>query len=231
MEKKKKEKTLQKEAKEKKKKKKKSKKKIATNDDDVEDDPEDDTEEEEEEQTQLRPVVVAEDPRLALESSKKKRKVISAVFPQNQRTKRPHFPEIDDTWIAPPISSGITVDSKDKSIVNEEEEHNPTLEVPKETLDKPSGSGQPAPPYGDLPAKFEKFCSEFDSQRSENIPDMFSDPESVQKIQFATSLLADVCSLQAVNTDKYNSQYSQPVDLASSSQTDREKIDQRNWKR
>ncbi|KAL3683450.1 hypothetical protein R1sor_001472 [Riccia sorocarpa] len=54
---------------------------------------------------------------------------------------------------------------------------------------------------------------------------MFNDPESVQKIQFATSLLADVCSLQAVNTDKYNSQYSQPVDLASSSQTEREKID------
>ncbi|KAL3693171.1 hypothetical protein R1sor_006822 [Riccia sorocarpa] len=40
---------------------------------------------------------------------------------------------------------------------------------------------------------------------------MFNDPESVQKIQFATSLLADVCSLQAVNTDKYNSQYSQPI--------------------
>ncbi|KAL3678368.1 hypothetical protein R1sor_021324 [Riccia sorocarpa] len=224
MEKKKKEETLQKEAEEKKKKK-KDKKKIATNDDDVEDDPEDDTEEEEEEQTQLRPVVVAEDPRLAPESSKKKRKVIGVVFPQNQLTKRPHFPEIDDVWIAPPISSGMTVDSKGKSIVNEEEEHNPAPEVPKETLDKPSGSGQRALPYGDLPAKFEKFCSQFDSQRSENIPDMFSDPESVQKIQFATSLLADVCSMQAVNTDKYNSQYSQPVDLASSSQTDREKID------
>ncbi|KAL3675245.1 hypothetical protein R1sor_025193 [Riccia sorocarpa] len=139
--------------------------------------------------------------------------------------KHPHFPEIDDVWIAPPISSSTTVDSKGKSIVNEEEEHNPAPEVPKETLDKPFRSGQPALPYGDLPAKFEKFCSQFDSQRSEDIPDMFSDPESVQKIQFATSLLADVCSLQAVNTDKYNSQYSQPVDLASSSQTDREKID------
>ncbi|KAL3694402.1 hypothetical protein R1sor_008053 [Riccia sorocarpa] len=109
--------------------------------------------------------------------------------------------------------------------MNEEEEHNPAPEVPKDTFAKPSGSGQPTPPYGDLPAKFEKFCSQFDSQRSEDIPDMFSDPESVQKIQFATSLMADVCSLQAVNTDKYNSQYSQPVDLASSSQTDREKID------
>ncbi|KAL3694593.1 hypothetical protein R1sor_008244 [Riccia sorocarpa] len=83
------------------------------------------------------------------------------------------------------------MDSKGKSIVNEEEEHNPSPEVPKETLDKPSGSRQPAPPYGDLPAKFEKFCSQFDSQRSKDIPDMFSDPESVQKIQFATSLLAD----------------------------------------
>ncbi|KAL3698873.1 hypothetical protein R1sor_012949 [Riccia sorocarpa] len=135
------------------------------------------------------------------------------------------LPLIDDVWIAPPISSGPTVNSKGKSIVNEEEEHNPSPEVPKETLDKPFGSGQPAPPYGDLPAKFENFCSQFDSQRSEDIPDMFSDPESVQKIQFARSLLADICSLQAVNNDKYNSQYSQPVDLTSSSQTDHEKID------
>ncbi|KAL3690769.1 hypothetical protein R1sor_004420 [Riccia sorocarpa] len=189
VEKKKKDEALQKEAEEKKKKKEKDKKIIATNN--VEDDSEDDTEEEEEEHTALPPVVVSEDPRLAPESSKKKRKVIGAVFSQNQRTKRPHFPEIDDVWIAPPISSGTTVDSKGNSVVNEEEEHNPTPEVPKDTLAKPSGSGQPAPPYGDLPAKFEKFCSQFDSQRSEGIPDMFSDPESVQKIQSATSLLAD----------------------------------------
>ncbi|KAL3697615.1 hypothetical protein R1sor_011691 [Riccia sorocarpa] len=119
----------------------------------------------------------------------------------------------------------MTVDTKGKSKANEEEEHDPTPEDPKDSPAKPSGSGKPAPPYGDLPTKFEKFCSQFGSQRSEGIPDMFSDPESVQKIQFATSLLADVCSLQAVNTDKYNSQYSQPVDLASSSQTEREKID------
>ncbi|KAL3692232.1 hypothetical protein R1sor_005883 [Riccia sorocarpa] len=119
----------------------------------------------------------------------------------------------------------MTVDTKGKSKANEEEKHDPTPEDPKDSLAKPSGSGKPAPPYGDLPTKFEKFCSQFGSQRSEGIPDMFNDPESVQKIQFAISLLADVCSLQAVNTDKYNSQYSQPVDLASSSQTEREKID------
>ncbi|KAL3694006.1 hypothetical protein R1sor_007657 [Riccia sorocarpa] len=119
VEKKKKEKALQKEAEEKKKKKKKDKKPIAMNDDDVDD----------------------EDPRLAPGSSKKKHKVLGAVFPQNQRTKRPHFPEIDDVWIAPPISSGTTVDSKGKSIVNEEEEHNPAPEVPKDTFAKPSGSG------------------------------------------------------------------------------------------
>ncbi|KAL3690450.1 hypothetical protein R1sor_016759 [Riccia sorocarpa] len=201
VEKKKKEKALQKEAEEKKKKKKKKDKKtIARNDDDVDDDSEDDSEEEEEEQTALPPVVVAEDPRLAPESSKKKRKVLGAVFPQNQRTKRPHFPEIDDVWIAPPISSGTTVDSKGKSVVNEEEKHNPAPEVHKDTFAKPFGSGQPAPPYGDLPAKFEKFCSQFDSQRSEDISDMFSDPESVQKIQFATSLLADITQ-QANNFD------------------------------
>ncbi|KAL3676440.1 hypothetical protein R1sor_026388 [Riccia sorocarpa] len=145
-------------------------------------------------------VVVSEDPRLAPESSKKKRKVIGAVFPQNQLTKRPHFPEIDDVWIAPPISSDTTVDSKGKSVVNEEEEDNPAPEVPKDTLAKPSGSWQPAHPYGDLPAKFEKLCSQFDSQRSEDIPDMFSDPESVEKIQFATSLLADITQ-QANNFD------------------------------
>ncbi|KAL3680713.1 hypothetical protein R1sor_023669 [Riccia sorocarpa] len=119
----------------------------------------------------------------------------------------------------------MTVDTKGKSKANEEEKHDPTPEDPEDSLAKPSGSGKRAPPYGDLSTKFEKFCSEFGSQRSEGIPDMFNDPESVQKIQFATSLLADVCSLQAVNTDKYNSQYSQPVDLASSSQTKREKID------
>ncbi|KAL3688727.1 hypothetical protein R1sor_015036 [Riccia sorocarpa] len=100
-----------------------------------------------------------------------------------------------------------------KPKANEEEKHDPTPEDPKDSPAKPSGSGKPAPPYGDLPTKFEKFCSQFGSQRSEGIPDMFNDPESVQKIQFATSLLADVYSLQAVNTYKYNSQYSQPVDL------------------
>ncbi|KAL3693767.1 hypothetical protein R1sor_007418 [Riccia sorocarpa] len=90
----------------------------------------------------------------------------------------------------------MTVDTKGKSKANEEEEHDPTPEDPKDSPAKPSGSGKPAPSYGDLPTKFEKFCSQFGSQRSE-----------------------------AVNTDKYNSQYSQPVDLASSSQTEREKID------
>ncbi|KAL3698727.1 hypothetical protein R1sor_012803 [Riccia sorocarpa] len=86
----------------------------------------------------------------------------------------------------------MTVDTKGKSRANEEEEHDPTPEDPKDSPAKPSGSGKPAPPYGDLPTKFEKFCSQFGSQRSEGIPDMFSDPESVQKIQFATSLLADI---------------------------------------
>ncbi|KAL3680793.1 hypothetical protein R1sor_023749 [Riccia sorocarpa] len=231
VEKKKKEKALQKEAEEKKKKKKKDKKPIGRNDDDVDDDSEDDSEEEEEEkQTALRPVI-------STMSMERVPGWVAIVIPYNYEELRPAFPEyldgkttgrhggIDDVWIAPPISSGTTVDSKGKSVVNEEDEHNPVPEVPKDTFAKPSGSGQPAPPYGDLPAKFEKFCSQFDSQRSEDLPDMFSDPKSVQKIQFATSLLADVCSLQAMNTDKYNSQYSQPVDLASSSQTDREKID------
>ncbi|KAL3698437.1 hypothetical protein R1sor_012513 [Riccia sorocarpa] len=86
----------------------------------------------------------------------------------------------------------MTVDTKGKSKANEEEEHDPTPEDPKDSPAKPSGSGKPAPPYGDLPTKFEKFCSQFGSQRSEGIPDMFNDPESVQKIQFATSLLADI---------------------------------------
>ncbi|KAL3697202.1 hypothetical protein R1sor_011278 [Riccia sorocarpa] len=128
------------------------------------------------------------------------------VLPLNHQRRNVKFsvrfflPEIDDVWIAPPISSGTTVDSKGKSVVNEEEEHNPAPEVSKDTFAKPSGSGQPAPPYGDLPAKFEKFCSQFDSQRSEDIPDMFSDPESVQKIQFATSLLAGITQ-QANNFD------------------------------
>ncbi|KAL3693281.1 hypothetical protein R1sor_006932 [Riccia sorocarpa] len=220
VEKKKKEEALQKEAEEKKKKKKqKDKKTIATNDDDIEDDSEDDTGEEEEEHTALPPKIHA----LPLNHQRRNVKLSVRFFLKINA--RPHFAEIDDVWIALPISSGTTVDSKGKSVVNEEEEHNPAPEVPKDTLAKSSESGQPAPPYGDLPAKFEKFCSQFDSQRSEDIPDMLSDPESVQKIQFATSLLVDVCSLQAVNTDKYNSQYSQPVDLASSSLTDREKID------
>ncbi|KAL3701487.1 hypothetical protein R1sor_019509 [Riccia sorocarpa] len=173
-------------------------------------------------------VVVPQDPLIAPISTKylkMKRKVIGAVIPQNQRTKRHRFPEIDEIWIAPEIISGTTVDTKGKSKANEDEEHEPTPEDPEDSPAKPSGSGKPAPPYGDLPTKFEKFCSQFGSQGSEGIPDMFNDPESVQKIQFATSLLADVCSLQAVNTDKYNSQYSQPVDLASSSQTERENID------
>ncbi|KAL3678934.1 hypothetical protein R1sor_021890 [Riccia sorocarpa] len=100
----------------------------------------------------------------------------------------------------------MTMDTKGKSKANEEDEHDPTPEAPEDSPAKPSGSGKPTPPYGDLPTKFEKFCSQFGSQRSEGIPDMFNDPESVQKIQFATSLLADVCSLQAVNTDKYNNQ-------------------------
>ncbi|KAL3694449.1 hypothetical protein R1sor_008100 [Riccia sorocarpa] len=86
----------------------------------------------------------------------------------------------------------MTVDTKGKSKANEEEEHDPTPKDPEDSPAKPSGSGKPAPPYGDLPTKFEKFCSQFGSQRSEGIPDMFNDPESVQKIQFATSLLADI---------------------------------------
>ncbi|KAL3699551.1 hypothetical protein R1sor_017573 [Riccia sorocarpa] len=173
-------------------------------------------------------VVVQEDPLIApvsAKNSKRKRKVVGAVIPHNQRTKRPRFPEIDDVWIAPKIITGMTVDTKGKSKANEEEEQDPTPEDPKDSPAKPSGSRKPTPPYGNLPTKFEKFCSQFGSQRSEGIPDMFNDPESVQRIQFATSLLADVCSLQVVNTDKYNSQYSQQVDLASSSQTEREKID------
>ncbi|KAL3675751.1 hypothetical protein R1sor_025699 [Riccia sorocarpa] len=126
--------------------------------------------------------------------TKEKEKKTSEVppLPANQRTKRPRFLEIDDIWIDPEIITGMTVDTKGKSKANEEEEHDPTPEDPKDSPAKPSGSGKPAPPYGDLPTKFEKFCSQFGSQRSEGIPDMFSDPESVQKIQFATSLLADI---------------------------------------
>ncbi|KAL3678359.1 hypothetical protein R1sor_021315 [Riccia sorocarpa] len=84
------------------------------------------------------------------------------------------------------------VDTKGKSKANEDEEHEPTPEDHEDSPAKPSGSGKPAPPYGDLPTKCEKFCSLFGSERSECIPDMFNDPESFQKIQFATSLLADI---------------------------------------
>ncbi|KAL3689619.1 hypothetical protein R1sor_015928 [Riccia sorocarpa] len=140
-------------------------------------------------------VVVPEDPFIVPVSAKnlkRKLKIVGAVIPQNQRTKRPRFPEIDDVWIAPEIITGMTVDTKGKSKTNEEEEQDPTPEDPKDSPAKPSGSGKPAPPYGDLPTKFEKFCSQFGSQRSEGIPDMFNDLESVKKIQFATSLLADI---------------------------------------
>ncbi|KAL3677939.1 hypothetical protein R1sor_020895 [Riccia sorocarpa] len=61
----------------------------------------------------------------------------------------------------------MTMDTKGKSKANEEEEHDPTPEAPEDSPAKPSGSGKPAPPYGDLPTKFEKFCSQFGFQRSE----------------------------------------------------------------
>ncbi|KAL3693140.1 hypothetical protein R1sor_006791 [Riccia sorocarpa] len=156
-----------------------------------------------------REVVVPEDPLIApvsAKNSKRKRKVVGAVIPQNQRTKRPRFPEIDDVWIAPEILTSMTVDTKGKSKANEEEKQDPTPEDPKDSPAKPSGSGKPATPYGNLPTKFEKCCSQFGSQRSEGIPDMFNDPESVQKKQFATSLLADkglIPSIEKVDDIRY----------------------------
>ncbi|KAL3700412.1 hypothetical protein R1sor_018434 [Riccia sorocarpa] len=161
-------------------------------------------------------LVVREDPRAEIGPSKRKRQVVGAIFPQNQRTLRPHMPEIDDVRIAPPRG-----DTKGKSIANEEEEQNPNPSASKDTSAAPSGSGKSTRGYGDLPTKFHEFTS----QRSQGLPDIISNPESVNKIMYATRLLCDVVEEHVVDNETNYSQFSQPVDLASSSQIEREKYE------
>ncbi|KAL3701417.1 hypothetical protein R1sor_019439 [Riccia sorocarpa] len=126
------------------------------------------------------------------------------------------MPEIDDVRIAPPRG-----DTKGKSIANEEEEQNPNPSASKDTSAAPSGSGKSTRGYGDLPTKFHEFTS----QRSQGLPDIISNPESVNKIMYATRLLCDVVEEHVVDNETNYSQFSQPVDLASSSQIEREKYE------
>ncbi|KAL3694114.1 hypothetical protein R1sor_007765 [Riccia sorocarpa] len=126
------------------------------------------------------------------------------------------MPEIDDVRIAPPRG-----DTKGKSIANEEEEQNPNPSASKDTSAAPSGSGKSTRGYEDLPTKFHEFTS----QRSQGLPDIISNPESVNKIMYATRLLCDVVEEHVVDNETNYSQFSQPVDLASSSQIEREKYE------
>ncbi|KAL3690811.1 hypothetical protein R1sor_004462 [Riccia sorocarpa] len=123
------------------------------------------------------------------------------------------MPEIDDVRIAPPRG-----DTKGKSIANEEEEQNPNPSASKDTSAAPFGSGKSTRGYGDLPTKFHEFTS----QRSQGLPHIISNPESVNKIMYATRLLCDVVEEHVVDNETNYSQFSQPVDLASSSQIERE---------
>ncbi|KAL3690898.1 hypothetical protein R1sor_004549 [Riccia sorocarpa] len=58
--------------------------------------------------------------------------------------------------------------------------------------------------------EYEEFSSQL-SERSEGVPDIFSDTENVNKFMFAAQLMWEVAGKHVVDNNIYNNQYSQQV--------------------
>ncbi|KAL3685477.1 hypothetical protein R1sor_003499 [Riccia sorocarpa] len=115
-------------------------------------------------------------------------------------------------------------DRKAKFRVKEADEAGPSSEPPKQSSVETSGIKKSVEGARVLRQKYEEFSSQL-SEKSEGVHDIFSDTENINKFMFAAQLMWEVAGKHVVDNDVYNSQYSQQVDLASSSQSEREKLE------
>ncbi|KAL3701827.1 hypothetical protein R1sor_019849 [Riccia sorocarpa] len=114
-----------------------------------------------------------------------------------------------DTAIYGALSTRIK-DRKAKFRAKEADEAGSSSEPPKQSSVETSGIRKSVKGARVLRLKYEEFSSQL-FEKSEGVPDIFSDTENVNKFMFAAQLMWEVAGKHVVDNDVYNSQYSQQI--------------------